>query len=71
LVPERHFPPPWSVEEMEAWFIVRDHDGEALAYVYFEDAGALLPTCSPATRRTGSKANIAKIPQYRRGGATS
>ena len=56
---------------MEAWFIVRDHDGEALAYVYFEDAGALLPTCSPATRRTGSKANIANIPQYRRGGATS
>jgi hypothetical protein len=31
LVPDRHFPPLWSVEEMEACFIVRDHDGQALA----------------------------------------
>jgi hypothetical protein len=28
------FPPPWSVEEQEACFVVRDHDGQALAYVY-------------------------------------
>jgi hypothetical protein len=26
------FPPPWSVEETDARFIVRDHDGHALAY---------------------------------------
>jgi hypothetical protein len=32
----RRFPPPWSVEEMDACFIVRDHNGQALAYVYFE-----------------------------------
>ena len=34
---ERRFPPPWSVEELEACYIVRDHDGQQLAYVYFED----------------------------------
>ena len=29
------FPPPWSVEELD--FVVRDHNGQVLAYVYFED----------------------------------
>jgi hypothetical protein len=28
----RRFPPPWSVEELEACFVVRDHDGQQLAY---------------------------------------
>ena len=36
-IPERRFPPPWSVEELEACLVVRDHNGQALAYVYFED----------------------------------
>jgi hypothetical protein len=36
-VPERRFPPPWSVEETEACFIVRDTNGQALAYFYFEE----------------------------------
>jgi hypothetical protein len=33
----RRFPPPWSIDELEACFVVRDHSGQALAYVYFED----------------------------------
>ena len=33
----RRFPPPWTVEETDACFIVRDANGQALAYVYFED----------------------------------
>jgi hypothetical protein len=33
----RRFPPPWSVEELEACFVVREHSCEALAYVYFEE----------------------------------
>jgi hypothetical protein len=36
-MPARRFPPPWSVEEQSACFVVRDHNGQALAYVYFED----------------------------------
>jgi hypothetical protein len=32
----RRFPPPWSVEETDACFIVRDKNRQALAYVYFE-----------------------------------
>jgi hypothetical protein len=30
---KRRFPPPWSVEETDACFIVRDQGGQALAYV--------------------------------------
>jgi len=33
----RPFPPRWSIEETDACFIVRDHNGQQLAYVYFED----------------------------------
>jgi hypothetical protein len=36
-VTERRFPPPWSVDEQAACFVVRDHGGQALAYVYFEE----------------------------------
>jgi hypothetical protein len=33
----RRFPPPWSVEELDACFVVRNHNGQQLAYAYFED----------------------------------
>jgi hypothetical protein len=51
----RRFPPPWTVEETDACFIVRDHNGQALAYVYFEEepgrrAAAHLLTRDAATR---------------------
>ena len=31
------FPPPWSVDELEACFVVRDSNDLQLVYVYFED----------------------------------
>jgi hypothetical protein len=33
----RRFPPPWSVEEGEAYFVVKDSTGQKLGYVYFDD----------------------------------
>jgi hypothetical protein len=33
----RRFPPPWSVDELEACFVVKDSAGQKLACVYFED----------------------------------
>ena len=33
----RRFPPPWTVEELDACFILRDHGGQQLAYVRFEN----------------------------------
>jgi len=32
----RNFPLPWSVEELDSCFVVKDTDGQALAYMYFE-----------------------------------
>ena len=36
----RCFPPSWIAEETDACFIVRDANGQALAYVYVEGSGA-------------------------------
>jgi hypothetical protein len=42
---KRRFPPPWTVDEMnDSCFIVRDKNGQALGYFYFEDEpGDVLP----------------------------
>jgi hypothetical protein len=32
----RRFPPPWTVEELDACFIVKDSNEQALGYVYYE-----------------------------------
>jgi len=61
----RRFPPPWTVEEQDACFVVRDHDGQQLAYVYFEEepgrrSAAKLLTKDEARRIA---ANIAKLPR--------
>jgi hypothetical protein len=35
-MPERYFPEPWSVEELDICFVVKDLNGQAIAYMYFE-----------------------------------
>jgi hypothetical protein len=52
------FPPPWSVEEQEACFVVRDHDGQQLAYVYFEEGARDLTLLSPNQGRTNAHHRI-------------
>jgi hypothetical protein len=59
------FPPPWSVDDTEACFIVRDANGQALAYFYFEEEPGRR---SAAQLLTGDEAqriavNIAKLPE--------
>jgi hypothetical protein len=35
-MPDRRFPSPWSPEEHSDYFVVRDHNGQELAYIYYE-----------------------------------
>lgn len=63
-MPRRRFPAPWFVDELAAAFVVRDDNGQAIAYVYFEDepgrrAAAKLLGRDEARRIA---ANIAKLP---------
>jgi hypothetical protein len=61
---QRHFPPPWTVEEQPACFVVRDHNGQQLAYVYFEDEPGRRSAAKLLTRDEARRiaANIAKLP---------
>ena len=34
--PQRRFSPPWDIDDNGACFIVRDNNGQALSYVYYE-----------------------------------
>jgi hypothetical protein len=49
-MPKHHFPPPWMTEEQEACFTVRDTNGQALAYVYFEEEPGRRAAAHPLTR---------------------
>jgi hypothetical protein len=61
----RRFPPPWSVEEQDACFVVRGHNGQQLAYVYFEDEPGRRSAAKLLSRDEARRiaANIAKLPE--------
>ena len=65
----RRFPPPWTAEGTAACFIVRDGNGQALAYVYFEDEPGRRSAAKLLTRDEARRiaANIAKLPDLLHG----
>lgn len=65
---EHRFSPPWSVEDATACYIVRNCNGQAVAFVYYEEdighrTSAKLPTKDEARRIA---ANVAQLPELLR-----
>jgi hypothetical protein len=65
-VEQRRFPPPWDIEEHNrSCFIVRDNNGQALSYVYYETEPGRRTAANLLTRDEARRiaANIAKLPE--------
>jgi hypothetical protein len=64
-VKPRRFPPPWTVEELHACFVVRDDSGQKLTYIYFEDEPGRRSAANLLTRDEARRiaANVAKLPE--------
>jgi hypothetical protein len=61
----RRFPPPWSVEELEACFVVKDRADQKRAYVYFEEEPGRRSSAKLLLKDEARRiaANIAKLPE--------
>jgi hypothetical protein len=62
----RRFPPPWDIEEANvSCFMVKDNNGQALAYVNFEQDPGRRTAANLLTRDEARRiaANIAKLPE--------
>ena len=64
-MPIRRFTPPWDIEDNGACFIVRDHNGQALSYVYYENERGRRTAAGLLTRDEARRIaiNIAKLPE--------
>ena len=61
----RRFPAPWSVEELDACFVVKDDAGQKLAYVYFEEDPGRRSAAKLMTRDEARRiaVNLARLPE--------
>ena len=73
-MPERRrFPIPWSADETDTCFIVRDGNGQAVAYVYYEEEPGRRSAANLMRRDEARRiaANIANLPKLLQGDTSS
>jgi hypothetical protein len=64
-VSERRFRKPWRAEETDACFIIRDHNDQALVYVYYEEEPGQRSAANLLSRDEARRTavNKAKLPE--------
>jgi K+/H+ antiporter YhaU regulatory subunit KhtT len=64
MTPHR-FPPPWRADKMPGGYVVRDANGQALAYIYSRDSEAEAMQAKVLTKDEARRiaVNIARLPE--------
>jgi hypothetical protein len=61
----RRFPPPWTVEDTGACFVVKDSGGQKLGYFYYEEEAGRRSAAKMLTKDEARRiaVNFAKLPE--------